>query len=61
MVELNGDTTIEEWCSNGQGGYIAWKLAQFIFYAATKKQMSDTEAQEMVKEAQARAKARRSG
>ncbi|PTQ12970.1 hypothetical protein CLG96_02165 [Sphingomonas oleivorans] len=55
-----GGKTLGEFAQNPDGKtYDGRKVAQWLFEAVTGKPMSDEEAQRLVDEAQARAKARR--
>lgn len=45
-------------CSNGDGTYSAYKAAQWLFEAVTKKPMSEEDAKELVDKAIAKRKAK---
>lgn len=51
--------TLEDYAGNGDGTYNARGLVQFLMAATTGKELTDAEAQEIVDEAKARAKAKR--
>lgn len=53
------DKPLKEACANGDGTYDGRKLARWLYEAATGKPMSEAEAEELVKEARAKAAARR--
>lgn len=53
------DLPMHEACSNGDGTFDGRKLVRWLYEATTGKPMSEAEAEDLVKEAQAKAAARR--
>lgn len=53
------EKTLEDYAGNGDGTYNARGLVQFLMFATTGVELSDAEAQEIVDEGVARAKAKR--
>lgn len=59
-MKLTPTTTLDEACRNPDGKtYNGAKLAQFLIYCTTGKQITDAEAQAVVEDAQERARCKR--
>lgn len=59
-MKLTPATTLDEACRNPDGKtYNGAKLAQFLIYCTTGKQITDAEAQAVVEDAQERARCKR--
>lgn len=56
---LTPTTTLNEFAANGRGGYDGAKLAIFLIYATTGKQLSDEEGEAIVADAKERAACRK--